>query len=92
MRALEMRDDLEKQVLGLSRQRDTLEADMGSMAAMQHNVKELAAEVRCGSGIYVWRTAVPLSHSDRQQIIHNDVWIFKKMTVSFFIVTRPVPF
>ena len=46
MRALDMRDDLEKQVMGLSKQRDTLEADIGSMATMQQTVKELVTEVR----------------------------------------------
>ena len=45
LRALDMRDDLEKQVLGLAHQRDALEADMTSMANMQHSVQELEAEV-----------------------------------------------
>ena len=49
LRALDMRDDLEKQVLGLAHQRDALESDMTSMANMQHSVQELEAEV-CRGG------------------------------------------
>ena len=40
-----MRDDLEKQVLGLARQRDVMESEMASMVNMQQSVQDLAGEV-----------------------------------------------
>lgn len=45
LRALDMRDDLEKQVLGLARQRDVMESEMASMTSMQQSVQDLAGEV-----------------------------------------------
>ena len=45
MRALDTRDDLEKQVMSLSRQRDEIEGSISSMADMQQTLAALNSEV-----------------------------------------------
>lgn len=41
---MDMRDDLEAQVLNLARQRDVLASEAGSMQALQQAVQDLGAE------------------------------------------------